>query len=177
MTKDPTVEKWDDFENGNFARGLTSHNGQFCGDFQTAKIIVKSILILALSPYLISLAHLSTIAFFQAVFYMEQIYSKMLLGSIDVYTGRKNIFNSSKSMSNMKKMPHVYDQICSYFLKKTNFTHLCKCKEEGTHFRQLYFYHGFIINTHIWSKLREICMDGKLDIKLRVWSWHGSNLH
>lgn len=104
MTKDPTVEKWDDFENGNFARGLTRHNGQFCGDFQMAKIIVKSILIIALSPYLISLSHFSTIVFFQAVFYMEQIYSKMLLGSIDVYTGRKNIFNSSKSMSNMKKM-------------------------------------------------------------------------
>lgn len=41
----------------------------------------------------------------------------MLLGSIDVYTGRKNIFNSSKSVSNMKKMPRVYDQICSYLLK------------------------------------------------------------
>jgi len=89
----------------------------FCSDFQMAKIIVKSILIIALSPYLISLSHFSTIVLFQAVFYMEQIYSKMLLGSIDVYTGRKNIFNSSKSMSNMKKMPHVYDQICSYLLK------------------------------------------------------------
>ena len=54
LTKDPTVEKWDDFENGNFARGLTRHNSQFCGDFQTAKIIVKSILIIALSPYLVS---------------------------------------------------------------------------------------------------------------------------
>ena len=45
----------------------------------------------------------------------------MLVGSIDVYTGRKNIFNSSKSMSNMKKMPYVYDQNLLIFPKKTNF--------------------------------------------------------
>jgi len=109
----------------------------FCSDFQMAKIIVKSILIIALSPYLISLSHFSTIVLFQAVFYMEQIYSKMLLGSIDVYTGRKNIFNSSKSMSNMKKMPHVYDQICSYLLKNKLWLRFAwKVKRVNTAFNQ-----------------------------------------
>ena len=42
-----------------------------------------------------------------------------------------DIFNSSKSMSNMKKMPHVYDQICSYLLKKHTLTKICLKGKEG----------------------------------------------